>query len=69
MAVLHEHEIRIEHERRPLDREFGTPEAESSRLSIESYGHDLETVVREVVSRMPNDLYAAFRKVFREVQP
>lgn len=69
MASIFEHEVHIEHERRPLDRVFGEPEADSSRLTIESYGHNLETTVREVVSRMPSDLYAAFRKVFQEAQP
>lgn len=55
------HHLRFEHDRSLIGGDFATPEA-SSTVDITATSGDLTEAWHELLSRMPNDLYAALKQ-------
>ena len=62
--MIFNHTIWIRHDRNSMTDTLGDHPSESE-VEITSNSSDLTEAVREALSRMPNDLYAAFKEAMR----
>lgn len=54
------HDLRVQHRRRPAAPRVDEHQSDSE-VDIAAGSGDLVTAIQELLSRMPNDLYQAFR--------
>lgn len=57
---MFDHELMLVHRRRPMMEELGVCTA-ASRTEITSDSHDLVEAWREMMTRMPSDVYGALK--------
>lgn len=61
------HDIHLAHTRHPLTSPVGALGEASSSVSISVDSTDLVEAMQELLSRMPNDLYAALKQALEMV--
>lgn len=63
---MSDHELRLTHRRRPLVRSMGHAYADSE-VEISAASEDLVEAWRELLSRMPNDVYGAVKEAMKGI--
>lgn len=63
---MYEHELRLTHRRRLLTQKLGEASADSE-VDIAASSLDLVEAWRELLSRMPNDVYGAVKKAMEGI--
>lgn len=64
---MFDHHLRFEHDRSLIGGDFATPEARST-VDITASSTDLVEAWHELLSRMPNDLYAGLKAAMGKVE-
>ena len=60
MTAIYRHHLRLVHDRDPIALHLGEDPAESE-VEVEAHSTDLTEAWRELLSRLPNDVYAALK--------
>lgn len=63
---MFKHEIEVRHRRDPMAVQLGLDTPSESYLEITGISQDLTTCWKEVLSRMPTDLYTALKAAMGE---
>ena len=63
---MFDHQLRLTHVRRDLTTELGFPAA-NSEIDVSVDSQDLTEAWRELLSRLPNDLYAGLKQAMENV--
>ncbi len=63
------HTLTLKHERQDIAPAMGDQPPADSRITVNADGRSLVECVKEVLSRLPNDVYAAFQIAITEVIP
>lgn len=63
---MFDHTLGLEHRRSPLDiSTFGGPAPSTSEVSVSAHSDDLVECAKELLSRLPSDVYQALKEAMR----